>query len=152
MADSGDTRAGTPAAELTIGDVARKLAGTVGTARARRDCKSLALPPLTPFPLPFFLPQEVTLTLRQATGEGPKVSDFTLTREEVPVKPKAGASAYDGPAGGLFAGAVGPKPPPALWLAMQGMREGGRRTVQVPSDVGCVSPRAPRAKEACTQP
>ena len=82
-------------------------------------------------------PQEVKLTLRQKGGDGgPVVTDVSLTREEVPVKPKAGTSSFDGPAGGLFAGTVGPKPPPALWLAMAGMREGGRRTVQVPADVG----------------
>ena len=121
--------------ELTLGDVGRKLAGTVGTVRpacapsaAARDggahlrCIECA--------------QEVKLTLRQATADGPRVSDVALQREEVPVKPKAGSSAFDGPAGGLFSGAVGPKPPPALWLAMQGMREGGRRSVQVPADVG----------------
>lgn len=49
---------------------------------------------------------------------------------------QAGASAFDGPAGGLFSGTVGPKPPPALWLAAAGMREGGRRSVLVPADVG----------------
>ena len=80
--------------------------------------------------------QEVKLTLRQITPEGPRVLDVSLAREEVPVKPKAGSSAFDGPAGGLFSGSVGPKPPPALWLAMQGMREGGRRSVLVPADVG----------------
>ena len=83
-----------------------------------------------------FVPQEVKLTLRQSTPEGPRVIDVSLPREEVPVKPKAGTSAFDGPAGGLFSGSVGPKPPPALWLAMQGMREGGRRSVLVPADVG----------------
>ena len=80
----------------------------------------------------------VTLTLRKSTPEGPATSDVALTRAEVFLKPKAGASAFDGPAGGLFSGTVGPKPPPALWLAMEGMREGGRRTVLVSADVGCV--------------
>ena len=76
------------------------------------------------------------LTLRQSGADGPRVVDVALTREEVAVKPKAGTSSFEGPAGGLFSGAVGPKPPPALWLAMQGMREGGRRSVLVPADVG----------------
>ena len=84
---------------------------------------------------------------------------MTLEREEITLKPKcapahsrilpydpaltalaaarrASAPAYDGPSGGLFSGTTGPKPPPALWLAVGGMREGGRRSVLVPADVG----------------
>jgi hypothetical protein len=120
--------------ELSLGDVGRKLAGTVGTvcSPAPAWCLACALAVLTLY-IP---PQEVKLTLRQSTPEGPRVLDVSLAREEVPVKPKAGSSAFDGPAGGLFSGSVGPKPPPALWLAMKGMREGGRRSVLVPADVG----------------
>jgi hypothetical protein len=32
--------------------------------------------------------QDVTLTLRQNSADGPKVVDVALTREEVPLKPK----------------------------------------------------------------
>ncbi len=107
---------GTPAKDLTLSEAARKLGGgAVGTT--------------------------VTLTLRAAkadSADGAASRDVALSRQEVPVKPRPGASSFDGPAGGLYAGTVGAKPPPALWLAMQGMREGGRRTVLVPSDVGCV--------------
>jgi peptidylprolyl isomerase len=84
---------------------------------------------------------ELTLTLRgppSSAAAGSATRDVKLIRAEVAVKPTAGTSsnAYDGPAGGLFAGSSGPKPPPALYLAMAGMREGGRRTVLVPADVG----------------
>ena len=103
---------GVPSAQLTLAQVARALGGKPG--------------------------ETVTLTLRaKASGEeAPVERSVALVREEVALKPAAGVSAFEGPSGGLFSGAVGPKPPPALWLAMQGMREGGRRVVQVPSDVG----------------
>lgn len=39
-------------------------------------------------------------------------------------------------AGGLFAGTGGPKPPPALALAVVGMKAGGKRTVRVPPELG----------------
>ena len=82
----------------------------------------------------------MTLELK-AAGEGQQPRSVTLTREMLIIKPKpgGGASTYDGPAGGLYSGATGPKPPPALWFAVAGMREGGRRTVLVPADVGCVA-------------
>ena len=38
--------------------------------------------------------------------------------------------------GGLFAGASGPKPPPALSTAVIGMRKGGKRSVIVPPELG----------------
>ncbi len=62
----------------------------------------------------------MTLTLRQAGADGPRVSDVALKREEIALKPKPGVSSFDSPSGGLFSGTVGPKPPPALWLAMTG--------------------------------
>lgn len=39
-------------------------------------------------------------------------------------------------AGGLFAGGGGPKPPAALSAAVIGMREGGKRSVLVPAELG----------------
>lgn len=39
-------------------------------------------------------------------------------------------------AGGLYAGGGGPKPPPALSRAAEGMRVGGKRSVLVPADLG----------------
>lgn len=39
-------------------------------------------------------------------------------------------------AGGLFAGAGGPKPPPALSQAVVGMRVGGKRSLLVPAELG----------------
>ena len=38
--------------------------------------------------------------------------------------------------GGLFSGASGPKPPPALSTAVYGMRKGGKRSVLVPPELG----------------
>lgn len=100
---------GKPSGELSLGEVARMLSGgAVGST--------------------------VVLKLRKASQVEPV--DVSLTRAAIAVKPSSTSSSFDGPAGGLFAGTSGPKPPPALWLAMQGMREGGRRTVEVPSDVG----------------
>ena len=106
---------GTPAAELTLVEVGKRLgAGDAGST--------------------------LTLTLRgpPTSPEGAATRDVVLTRAQVAVKAASGSSAgsFDGPAGGLFSGASGPKPPPALFLAMEGMREGGRRQVLVPSDVG----------------
>ena len=38
--------------------------------------------------------------------------------------------------GGLFSGASGPKPPPALSTAVIGMKSGGKRSVLVPPELG----------------
>lgn len=38
--------------------------------------------------------------------------------------------------GGLFSGAAGPQPPPALSVAVYGMKKGGRRSVIVPPEFG----------------
>lgn len=38
--------------------------------------------------------------------------------------------------GGLYSGASGPKPPPALSTAVFGMKKGGRRSVLVPPELG----------------
>ena len=38
--------------------------------------------------------------------------------------------------GGLFSGASGPKPPPALTTAVYGMKKGGKRSVLVPPELG----------------
>ena len=106
---------GTPASELTLVEVGKRLgAGDAGST--------------------------LTLTLRgPPTGpEGGATREVVLTRAQVAVKAPSGSSgsSFDGPSGGLFSGASGPKPPPALFLAMEGMREGGRRSVLVPADVG----------------
>jgi peptidylprolyl isomerase len=101
------------ASELTLTEVARRLAaGEEGSP--------------------------VKLTMRQIRSEsGPRVEDVTLTRSKLTVAARSSSSGYDGPAGGLYAGSgSGPKPPPALFLAVAGMREGGRRSVLVPPDVG----------------
>lgn len=103
---------GVSVAQLSLGEVARRLAdGPPGSS--------------------------VTLRLRQSRSEsGPFESNVTLERALLALPPRA-AAASDGPAGGLYAGSgSGPKPPPALFLAVQGMREGGRRSVLVPADVG----------------
>jgi hypothetical protein len=42
-------------------------------------------------PLPCARAQDVTLTLRQNSADGPKVADVVLKREEVPLKPKVRA-------------------------------------------------------------
>lgn len=99
---------GAPTSDMTSADVGRRLVGDIGTT------------------------VEFTVRKGSAAGEEQVVK---LTREAVPVKVKA-VAAYDGPSGGLFTGTSGPKPPPALWLAVAGMREGGRRSVIVPADVG----------------
>ena len=105
---------GTQASELTLNEVARRLAaGEEGSS--------------------------VVLTLRQSRGSesGPKTQDVTLLRSKLTVAPKAAASDSATGGGGLYAGSgSGPKPPPALFLAVAGMREGGRRSVLVPADVG----------------
>ena len=107
---------GTPSAQLSLGEAARLLgAGGAGS--------------------------EVTLSVSQNKGVeaigGRTRSDIKLTRETLTVAPKKSGAGYDGPAGGLYSGSgSGPKPPPALFLAVQGMREGGRRSVLVTPDVG----------------
>lgn len=77
----------------------------------------------------------VDLSLR-APGEGPRsVSLLKAPIAQKSVSQSSGDSSSSG-GGGLFTGTAGPRPPPALWLAVGGMRTGGRRTVLVPTEVG----------------
>lgn len=61
---------------------------------------------------------------------------FKLKRATYSVKAKVQTPMMTEGGGGLYAGPSGPKPPAALYLALDGMKVGGKRAVLVPSDVG----------------
>lgn len=66
-------------------------------------------------------------------GSEPKTATLTRARyavEQTRKAPKVTAS------NGLYSGETGPKPPAAVFLALEGMREGGRRLVNVTPDIG----------------
>ena len=101
--------AGRPSGELTTADVAALLPGAAGT--------------------------EVELETRIPEAAESKV--FTLTRREYEV-PRATVSAEPQTSGGLFSGEGAPKPPFALYFTetFAGMRQGGKRTLLLPPDIG----------------
>ena len=67
-----------------------------------------------------------------AAARGTQGCTAAPARAPKPARIPPRLAAQDGPSGGgLFSGTSGPKPPPALWLAIDGMREGGRRSVVV---------------------
>jgi len=75
----------------------------------------------------------VSVTVVPFNTDEPKT--FNLTRAQYKVK-----STVQGPpvveGNGLFSGGSGPKPPVALFLALDGMKVGGKRSVIVPADLG----------------
>jgi len=101
--------AGRPAGELSTADIAALLPGEEGT--------------------------EVELKTR--IPESGETNAFTLTRREYEV-PRATVSSEPQTSGGLFSGQDSPKPPFALYFkeAFAGMRQGGKRTLLLPPDIG----------------
>mmetsp|Transcript_7456 Transcript_7456/g.10103 ORF Transcript_7456/g.10103 Transcript_7456/m.10103 type:complete len:361 (+) Transcript_7456:63-1145(+) len=76
---------------------------------------------------------DVTLSIIPYGKETAK--EFTLTREQYKVRAKTQVVPLEG-GGGLYSGNTGPKPPAALFLALDGMKVGGKRSIIVPADIG----------------
>eukprot|EP00240_Pyramimonas_obovata_P003694 CAMPEP_0118933050 /NCGR_PEP_ID=MMETSP1169-20130426/11105_1 /TAXON_ID=36882 /ORGANISM="Pyramimonas obovata, Strain CCMP722" /LENGTH=356 /DNA_ID=CAMNT_0006875769 /DNA_START=45 /DNA_END=1115 /DNA_ORIENTATION=+ len=79
---------------------------------------------------------EVALTILPAGSAETEEKVYTLKRATYAVKAKVQAPMLTEGGGGLYAGPSGPKPPAALYLALDGMKVGGKRSILVPADVG----------------